>query len=52
MKKRIDKLMERLGDLLELGGIKKDIALLIISGIALILSLTKAIPLPFDIAWV
>ena len=44
--------MERLGDLLELGGIKKDIALLIVSGIALILSLTKAIPLPFDIAWV
>ena len=37
---------------MEWGGIKKDIALLIISGIALILSLTGAVSLPFDIAWV
>ncbi len=44
--------MEKLEHLLELGGTKKDITLLVISGIALILSLTKAIPLPFDIAWV
>ena len=44
--------MDKLEHLLELGGTKKDITLLVISGIALILSLTKAIPLPFDIAWV
>lgn len=52
MKKAINSAMEKLEHLLELGGTKKDITLLVISGIALILSLTKAIPLPFDIAWV
>ena len=43
---------ERLEYLLEFGGTKKDIILLVLSGIALILSLTKILPLPFDIAWV
>ena len=52
MKKAINSAMDKLEHLLELGGTKKDITLLVISGIALILSLTKAIPLPFDIAWV
>ena len=47
------KLMEKLEALLELGGTKKDIALLAISGVALLLSIFKVIPgLPFDIAWV
>lgn len=46
------KFTEKLEALLELGGTKKDIALLCISGISLILSLMKIIPLPFDIAWV
>lgn len=45
------KLMEKLEALLELGGIKKDIVLLAVSGAALVLSLTKALPLPFDAAW-
>lgn len=45
------KLMEKLEALLELGGIKKDIVLLAISGAAFVLSLTKALPLPFDAAW-
>lgn len=45
-------LMKKLEQLLELGGTKKDIVLLIISAIALVLSLTDLIPLPFDIAWV
>ena len=49
-------LMKKLERLLELGGTKKDIALLAISGIALILSLinkrTGFLPLPFDIAWI
>ena len=42
---------ERLEYLLEFGGSKKDIILLAVSGIALILSLTKILSLPFDIAW-
>lgn len=44
--------MKKLEHLLELGGVKKDITLLCISGVALILSLTGVVPLPFDIAWV
>lgn len=47
MKKR----MKKLEHLLELGGIKKDITLLVISGIALIVSLFDLLPLPFDAAW-
>ena len=45
--------MKKLEELLEWGGIKKDVTLLIISGIALLLSIFKVIPqMPFDIAWV
>ena len=45
--------MEKLEHLLEIGGTKKDIAFLVISGIALICSLTGILDfLPFDIAWV
>ena len=46
------KLMKQLERLLETGGAKKDIILLAVSGVSLILSLTNAVPLPFDIAWV
>ena len=45
-------LMEKLERLLELGGTKKDIALLAIGGIALVCSLLKWQPLPFDLAWI
>ena len=45
-------LMEKLEHLLELGGIKKDVTLLVISGIAVVLSLCGVRPLPFDLAWV
>lgn len=45
------RVMEKLEHLLELGGIKKDITLLAISGIAVICSLLKFQPLPFDMAW-
>ena len=45
-------LMEKLEQLLELGGIKKDVALLVISGIAVVLSLLGVQPLPFDMAWI
>lgn len=45
-------LMEKLEQLLELGGIKKDVIFLVISGIAVICSQLKWNPLPFDMAWV
>ena len=45
------RLMEPLEHFLELGGIKKDITLLVLSGIAVVLSLAGVQPLPFDIAW-
>ena len=50
------KLMERLEALMELGGTKKDIALVVAGGISLALSLADSwlgsLHLPFDIAWV
>ena len=45
------KLMEQLEHLLEWGGIQKDLTLLVLSGIAVVLSLAGIQPLPFDIAW-
>ena len=44
--------MEKLEWLLSLGGIKKDIVLLVLSGAAVIASLCQLQPFPFDIAWV
>ena len=44
--------MKKLEGLMEKGGIRKDIALLSISGAALFISLTDIIPLPFDASWV
>lgn len=44
--------IEKLEKLIEFGGIKKDIVLLIISGIALVISIFKLLPMPFDAAWV
>ncbi|HIV17555.1 MAG TPA: cadmium-translocating P-type ATPase [Candidatus Alectryocaccobium stercorigallinarum] len=44
--------MKKLEELLELGGTKKDITLLVISGISLLLSIFNVLTLPFDIAWV
>lgn len=46
------KVTEKLEQFLELGGTKKEIILLIISGIALLISIFDLIPIPFDIAWV
>ena len=46
------RLCEKLEQLMDLGGTKKDIALLVISGIALVLSLLGVQPLPFNISWV
>lgn len=44
--------MEKLEHLLELGGIRKDVTLLVISGAAVICSLLKFQPFPFDMAWI
>lgn len=46
------KLMHKLKNLLKMGGIKKDITLLILSGIAVLCSLAKFQPFPFDMAWI
>jgi heavy metal translocating P-type ATPase len=45
-------IIERMETLLELGGVKKDVTFLVISGVALLLSLTGKVNLPFNIAWV
>lgn len=37
---------------MEIGGVRKDIALLVISGAALLISIFRILPLPFDAAWV
>ena len=37
---------------MELGGIKKDVAFLVLGGLSLIISLFDLIPLPFDATWV
>ena len=46
------KLIEGLEDILEWGGTKRDITFLVISGIALLCSIFKILPLPFDAAWI
>ena len=45
-------MIERLEKLLAWGGIKRDIAFLVLSGVALVLSLVGAEPFPFSIAWI
>ena len=44
--------MKTLEAFLEWGGTRKDIACLILSGAALVVSIFKPVPLPFDAAWV
>ena len=46
------KVIEKVEQLMELGGTRKDIAFLPISGIALIASIFDLLPLPFDAAWI
>ena len=46
------RVVKRLEHLLALGGIKKDITLLVISGGAVVCSLLKFQPFPFDMAWI
>lgn len=47
----MNQLISRLKYFLELGGAKKEIVLLVISGISLIVSIFDLLPLPFDAAW-
>lgn len=47
MKSTREKLMEPLEHLLELGGTKKDITLLVLSGLAVVCSLAGIQPFPF-----
>lgn len=46
------KATEKIEAFLELGGTKKDILFLVISGIALIISIFDWVPLPFNAAWI
>lgn len=46
------KLIQKMEHLLEIGGVKKNIILLIISGIALVISIFDLFSLPFDAAWI
>lgn len=45
------KAIKKLEDLMEIGGIRKDILLLVISGVFIICSLLHVQPFPFDLAW-
>ena len=45
------KTLKKLEELLEWGGMKKDIIFLVISAIALLISIFNPVPLPFDAAW-
>lgn len=47
----MDYIIEKLEIFLKLGGVKKDIILLAISGIALVFSILNIVKLPFDTAW-
>ncbi|MBQ9991438.1 MAG: cation-translocating P-type ATPase [Lachnospiraceae bacterium] len=47
----MDNMIKKLEDFLEWGGTKKDITCLIISGIALVISIFDLVSLPFDAAW-
>ena len=45
------KAIKKLEDLMEIGGIRKDILLLVISSVSIICSLLHVQPFPFDLAW-
>ena len=52
MKQTIDAALLRLGDLMDTGGTRKDIAFLVVSAIALVASFVAGGTLPVDPAWV
>ena len=47
----MQKAIKKLEDLMEIGGIRKDILLLVISSVSIICSLLHVQPFPFDLAW-
>ncbi len=50
---RVVKVTDKIEDFMALGGVKKEITVLVISGVSLLLSIFHVFPrLPFDIAWV
>lgn len=51
-RKSMDKIIENIERFMELGGVKKDVALLVISGAALLASIAGMDILPFDAAWI
>ena len=52
IKARIDRALERVGGALDVGGTRKDIALIAVSAVALIASFFAADATPFDMGWV
>lgn len=53
MKQKIDDIIEKIEEIMEWGGTAKDITLLVISALALLISIFHLVPgLPFDAAWV
>lgn len=52
MREKVNESMHKLEDILEIGGTKRDIAFLIISGVALLCSIFQVLSLPFDAAWI
>jgi heavy metal translocating P-type ATPase len=50
-RKSMKKITEKLEEFLEIGGFKKDITFLAVSGAALLCSIFDILPLPFDAAW-
>ena len=48
----MNKFIEKTEAFMEQGGIRKDIAFLVLGGLSLIISLFDLIPLPFDAAWI
>lgn len=45
------KIAEKIEAIMELGGVKKEIAFLVLGGLSLVISLFDLLPLPFDAAW-
>lgn len=53
MKQKIDNIAEKIEEIMEWGGTGKDITLLVVSAVALVVSIFHLMPgLPFDAAWI
>ena len=48
---KMNTVIKKLEEILEFGGMKRDILFLILSGVALLMSIFKVDILPFDMAW-